>query len=292
MFDKKIQYFIITVEEGSFSAAARKLYLSQANLSKQITHLEMELGVTLFDRSGYRPVLTDAGEYFYKKIVQLKKQADEIYESLRRDLNRNIRVGFTGAFENREIIEVIRNFQAEYPKMDVSLKRYDFKGCVNALLSGQLDVSFGLESTFRKYKKIEYDVLHGYDICLICAHNHPFARLDSVNVEHIKSEKMIILSKKFDADFYQDFMEACRQDGYVPKIKKEVDTFDELVFSVSIGEGVAITSSSVVRENEVRAVPIDGTHHASNYVIAYLEKHKNDNFDMFVNYIKTYFKTL
>lgn len=64
MLDKKIEYFIIAAEEGLFSAAARKLYLSQANLSKQITQLEIEMGVTLFDRDGYRPILTDAGEYF------------------------------------------------------------------------------------------------------------------------------------------------------------------------------------------------------------------------------------
>lgn len=292
MLDKKIEYFIVVVEEGSFSAAARKLYLSQANLSKQMTQLEREMGVTLFDRDGYRPILTDAGEYFYKKSVQLKEQADGILEGLKSDFSKDIHVGFTGAFENREIIDAIKNFQVNYPNINVSIKRYDFEGCVNALLSEKLDISFGLESTFRKYRKIKYDVLHGYDICLICAHNHPFAKLDSVNINQIRSEKMIILSKKFSTDFYHDFMNACKQDGFIPKIKKEVDTFDELVFSVSIGEGVAISARTVVRENEVKAVHIEDTHHFSNYVIAYLEKHKRDYFDIFIKHIKNYFETL
>ena len=67
---------------------------------------------------------------------------------------------------------------------------------------------------------------------------------------------MIILSKTFSNDLYRDFMDSCKQDGFSPRIKKEVDFFDELVFSVSIGEGVAIVARSVIRENEVKAIHI------------------------------------
>lgn len=292
MLDKKIEYFIVVVEEGSFSAAARKLYLSQASLSKQIAHLEIELGVQLFDRTGYRPIMTNSGEYFYKKVIELKNQSDIILESLKRNSNRPINVGFTGAFENREIIDAIRNFQKDNQDISVALKRYNFGDCVNALLSNNLDISFGLESTFKRHKEIKYSILHGYDMCVICSDNHPFAKLNSVNVEQMKSEEMIVLSKKFSTDFYHDFMDACKQDGYIPKIKKEVDSFDELVVCVSIGEGVAIAARSVVRENEVKAIHINDTHHSSNYVIAYLEKSQNNTFDIFVNYIKDYFETL
>ena len=58
MLDKKIEFFIATVETGSFSGAARKLMLSQSAVSQQINLLEEELAVKLFDRSNYRPRLT------------------------------------------------------------------------------------------------------------------------------------------------------------------------------------------------------------------------------------------
>ena len=74
MLDKKIEYFITVVQEGSFSAASRKLFLSQANLSKQVSLLETELGVKLFDREGYRPVLTGIGEIFYREAVKIREQ--------------------------------------------------------------------------------------------------------------------------------------------------------------------------------------------------------------------------
>lgn len=66
MLDKKIVYFIEVVNEGSFSAASRKLLISQAAISQQITLLESELNVKLFDRDGYRPILTSAGRQFYQ----------------------------------------------------------------------------------------------------------------------------------------------------------------------------------------------------------------------------------
>ncbi len=43
ILNRKIIYFITVVEEGSFSAAAKRLFMSQANLSKQINALETEL---------------------------------------------------------------------------------------------------------------------------------------------------------------------------------------------------------------------------------------------------------
>lgn len=71
MLDKKIEFFIATVETGSFSGAARKLMLSQSAVSQQINLLEEELAVKLFDRSNYRPRLTRAGEFYFKNVRNL-----------------------------------------------------------------------------------------------------------------------------------------------------------------------------------------------------------------------------
>ena len=59
---KQIRYFLAIVEVGSFSVAADELYISQSSLSKQISALEKELGVRLFDRSKRQIALTAAGE--------------------------------------------------------------------------------------------------------------------------------------------------------------------------------------------------------------------------------------
>ena len=65
MLDKKYIYFLEVAKAGSFSAAARKLYMSQSAVSQQIILLEDEMQLKLFERSGYKPKLTAEGKKLY-----------------------------------------------------------------------------------------------------------------------------------------------------------------------------------------------------------------------------------
>ena len=53
--------FLVTAEEGTLSAAAKALGLTQPTLSRQVAALEVEIGITLFERVGQRLVLTESG---------------------------------------------------------------------------------------------------------------------------------------------------------------------------------------------------------------------------------------
>lgn len=121
IFDKKIIYFISVVEEGSFSAAAKKHFVSQANLSKQIAQLENDIGVELFNRNGYRPVLTDAGKYLYDKLTTIKEKEDELLDGLKKYGSVGVKAGFTGLFENRELIDGIRKYQDDHPGYEIDM---------------------------------------------------------------------------------------------------------------------------------------------------------------------------
>lgn len=56
-----LRAFVLAVELGSFSAAARKMRKAQSAVSTAIANLEIDTGVELFDRSGRSPVLTKEG---------------------------------------------------------------------------------------------------------------------------------------------------------------------------------------------------------------------------------------
>lgn len=70
----KARAFVVTAEEGSFSAAARKLSMTQPTLSRQVMSLEADLAVTLFERSGQTIELTQAG-------LELLEPARKMYEA-------------------------------------------------------------------------------------------------------------------------------------------------------------------------------------------------------------------
>ncbi len=290
MLEQKVLYFITVAEEKSFSAASKKLYLSQPNLSKQVMLLEREIGVTLFDRSGYRPVLTTAGEIYYKECKKIQKQVTELYNKLQQLESHEIEIGFTGLYQNRRIINAINEFKKENSKVKISLNKFNFDDTVNSLLNQKIHISFGIESNFKHYNQIKYHVLYNYDICVICSFDHPFAKYTELDVKQLINEEFIVLSKKYGFQFYQDFIKACKLDGFVPKIKKEVESFDSLVFDVSIGEGVAITSCDVVRSEEVKIIPLKNSHHSSKYVMAYLDKEQNPITQKLIHSILNYFE--
>ncbi|MFE1172830.1 LysR family transcriptional regulator [Streptomyces sp. NPDC058773] len=72
-----MQIFLAVVECGGFSAAARKLYMSQPSVSNQVRRLESSLQATLVDRSGARVRLTAQGEVFLSYARQLLPLAEE-----------------------------------------------------------------------------------------------------------------------------------------------------------------------------------------------------------------------
>jgi DNA-binding transcriptional LysR family regulator len=70
------------VEEGSFTAAAKRLSLTIARVSKSIEHLELELNTKLFKRSTRHMQLTDSGERSYRHAIKLIEQWRELTDEL------------------------------------------------------------------------------------------------------------------------------------------------------------------------------------------------------------------
>ena len=68
---KQLGYFIAIVEEGSISAAAKQLHISQPPLSAQLRRLEEELGVPLIERGPRRVTPTEAGRALYRQAKRL-----------------------------------------------------------------------------------------------------------------------------------------------------------------------------------------------------------------------------
>ena len=68
---EKIRYFIEVARSSSITQAAKNLYVSQPNLSKQIAQMEAECGFALFSRNKHRLELTEAGEALYEQLQHI-----------------------------------------------------------------------------------------------------------------------------------------------------------------------------------------------------------------------------
>lgn len=80
---QQLRFFAAVAEKKSFTAAAKKLFVSHSTVSRAVSALEAELGVRLVERSNAVAGLTDAGERLYERACELLTLADEIENEMR-----------------------------------------------------------------------------------------------------------------------------------------------------------------------------------------------------------------
>lgn len=84
MYTRQIESFIKTADAGSFSKAARTLYISPSSLIQQIDLLERRLGIALFERGRKGITLTEAGKSLYRDALEIVRRSDEAVARARR----------------------------------------------------------------------------------------------------------------------------------------------------------------------------------------------------------------
>lgn len=117
-----IKYFLAIVEEGSISAAARNLYISQQALSEQLKKLEAEIGVSLLCRSPFR--LTDAGVCFYEGCKKLIGTYDDMMleiEGIVQTRQKKITIAVPTYCTHPCLLDFLGYFQRKYPEYEVTV---------------------------------------------------------------------------------------------------------------------------------------------------------------------------
>lgn len=111
------QYFAAVAQEGTVSAAAETLHITQPALSRQIKQLETKLGFQLFRRKGNRLVLTSEGRQFLtvaRELLQVHTHAEHIAETLAAGSLRSISIGAPPT----TLIDIVAPFVATFTKAD------------------------------------------------------------------------------------------------------------------------------------------------------------------------------
>jgi len=114
--------FVTVVAEGSLVKAAQKLNLTSSAISKQLSQLEHEMGVTLVSRTTRTLAVSDEGFEFYKDCVHLLKEAEEVEERLKSSLGRlvgKIRISWPQILMRGPLLPMLSAFSAAYPGIKI-----------------------------------------------------------------------------------------------------------------------------------------------------------------------------
>jgi DNA-binding transcriptional LysR family regulator len=139
----QLRVFEAIAETGSFSAAARRLRRAQSAVSYAIANLEAQLGVTLFERGGQRPVPTEAGRSLLadaravaRKVDALRARARGLQQGLETELALVVDVMFPMA----ALVEALDAFRHEFPTVGVRLDVEALGAVAQAVLAGRSHV--------------------------------------------------------------------------------------------------------------------------------------------------------
>jgi DNA-binding transcriptional LysR family regulator len=178
----QLRAFIAAVDEGSFSAGARKLHRAQSAVSELVSNLEAQLGVVLFDRSERYPKLTPAGIQLVAdargvvaNVDLLKARAKGISRGLESELSAVVDV----LFPIEAIAESAKEFRDRFPRTPLRLYVEALGGAYQPVLDGRC--SLGVVGSLPiAPDSMTLERLQGLPMIMVAAREHPLAQLTGI----------------------------------------------------------------------------------------------------------------
>jgi DNA-binding transcriptional LysR family regulator len=137
--------FTAVAEEGSFTAAARRLHVVQSAVSSSVRTLERELKVRLFDRTTHHVQLTSAGRLLLpeaRRTLAAAAAARDVINQAHGGMRGTVRLGISQWPRVFSIPRLIAQFRARHPHVEIELHRGDTTSHAEALRKGRLDLAF------------------------------------------------------------------------------------------------------------------------------------------------------
>lgn len=174
---QQLHTFAVVVESGSFSAAARRLQKAQSAVSNAIAELEIDLGVTLFDRSKRYPKLTAAGERVLQQALLINAQCQSLSE-LASGLMSGEESSLTLAVDDEGqlpwLAPILAEFAFAFPRLELRLLFPLLEDLTLLLRQGDADLAIGYQP-LSPPSDIERWPLQAINFVLMVATTHPLA---------------------------------------------------------------------------------------------------------------------
>ncbi len=244
--------FHTAAKSGSFSAAARKLFISQSAVSQSIRNLEEITGSVLFVRGSRSVKLTAVGEMLYSHVDQahnLFKAAEGKIREMQSISLGEVKIGVGDTILRYLLIPLLQKFIKEYPSIKVKIINRTSTGIIDSIKSGAVDL--GIVTMPVEDKDIETTAYCTVDDVFIASSRFAYLKGRTVSIDELSSLPLLLLQKgsttRRNLDLY------CTSRGSIITPEIELESMDLLVELSRIGLGVAY----VLKESAAQFVSND-----------------------------------
>ena len=245
---RHLRYFLAVAEELNFTRAAKRLNIAQPPLTQQIKALEAEMGVTLFDRTGYRVELTDAGRSFVPQVARILADVrNAVLIAKRAAVGEvgHVRVGFTeSASFNPLVTATFRSFRTAYPEVELSLEESPSTVLANALREGRIDAAF-VRPPLRTGEGIDLHLIDEEEMVVAVPTSHPLALRPELEIADLAEETFVLYPRTERPGLADTVIAACEKAGFAPKVKQYTPQLSSTINLVAAALGISIVPRSM-----------------------------------------------
>lgn len=240
---RQLRYFLAVAETLHVGRAALRLHMSQPPLTRQIKALERRVGTALFDRSGRRMTLTDAGTAF-------RAEAERVLAALERAVRHanevghgdrgTVRIGFVSTALYGPLPGLVRDFRATHPDVEIDLLELTADAQLVAL--GRGDIDLGLALCAEPSEHIEIRTLYREPLVACLPEQHALARRhrSRLAVESLRAEPFVMFPRHLSPGLHDRIVGLAEQAGFALRIEQQAVQMQTIVGLVSAGVGLAI----------------------------------------------------
>ncbi len=223
--------------QGSLTAAADVLCLTQSALSHSMRKLERQLGTDVWLREGRSLRLTQAGRYLLalanRVLPQLALAEDRLRQFAQGERG-TLRIGMECHPCYQWLLGVVAPYLAAWPDVDVDVKQKFQFGGIGALFGYEIDLLVTPDPLFRS--GLVFEPVFDYEQVLVVRRDHPLARADHVLPPQLAQEVLITYPVPVERlDIFRQFLAPA---GIAPRRHKTIETTDILLQMVASGRGV------------------------------------------------------
>lgn len=251
MTDMMLACFIAAVETLNFTTAAEAVHITQPAFSRNIVHLEEEVGFQLFLRSkksGLR--VTPAGAEFYSGIMNLKKDYEALLDCSRR-IDRGeageLVIGVvTGSCVDSKTMSSIKRFQKQYPNVNIRLQCYGVAHLIRAVEQGECDLCFMISSAVKDRGELLFEEVFEIENYLFVPKTLMETGKETYALSDFKDQTFILSE---DVPFINSLLIArCETAGFTPRTIVAPD-FETKMLWCEMGLGLSVNGEEHYMKN-------------------------------------------
>ncbi|MDO4546717.1 MAG: LysR family transcriptional regulator [Clostridia bacterium] len=298
---KHAQYVLTILREGSFTAAARKLYVSQPSLSQTIKQLEATLGTPVFNRTSETLKLTYAGQRYVDAAQRIMIIYDNLLseiEDMKQEVHGRLRLGVSMQRGMNLLPLVLPVFMEKYPRVEIELEEYGSDKLEKMVLEGSCDIA--LVTTNPKVNQLEYILIETEQLVLMASNTTDIARRfvegTRIEITEAVNEAFVSLKPGHSIRVIQDRLFA--HYNMSPKILLESDSFETAKHITARTNAVMITpyvyiENVPVLRSLVKCFPIQNSGYERDFYLChrkglYFTRYMSDFLSMIKTRIGTY----